>query len=303
MVHEQADLTDVASVCSAANLGEALAAMTRAFATAGLDSPALDARRLARHALALDPAVLIREPERSLSAAERERLTDATTRRLQREPVSRIEGRRAFHRLDLEIGPATLDPRPETETVVDAVLELIAAGEMPGGSSPRILDLGTGSGAILLALLDAVPGARGTGVDISHEALQIAARNAARCGLSDRATFLRSCWYTAIAGTFDVIVSNPPYIPTADIARLDPEVVRFDPLAALDGGPDGLDAYRIIATGAARLLDAGGWILVEVGHGQHHDVASLFNAAAFMDPRIWPDLAGTPRCVAARARA
>ena len=303
MAHEQAGLTDVAGIRRAANLGEALAAMMRAFATAGLDSPALDARRLAQHALAIDPAVLIREPERSLSAAARERLVTVTSRRLQREPVSRIEGHRAFHRLDLEIGPATLDPRPETETVVDAVLELIAAGEMPGGSSPRILDLGTGSGAILLALLDAVPGARGTGVDISHEALQIAARNAARCGLSDRATFLRSCWYTAIAGTFDVIVSNPPYIPTADIASLDPEVVHFDPVAALDGGPDGLDAYRTIAAGAASKLAPAGWIAVEVGHGQHHDVETLFAAATLTVPRVWPDLAGTPRCVAARARA
>jgi release factor glutamine methyltransferase len=286
----------------AATLGAAVAAMVRAFAEAGLDTPALDARRLATLALGLEPVSLLREPERPLSGHDRVRLAEVTARRLAREPVSRIEGRRAFHGLDLEIGPATLDPRPETETLVGAVLDL--AKER---TAPRILDLGTGSGAILLALLHHLPEAIGLGVDISEGALRVAARNAARHGLAGRAAFRRSSWLDEVAGRFDVVVSNPPYIPAREVAALDPEVVRFDPVAALDGGPDGLAAYRAIAGRVADVLKPDAWVAVEVGAGQSEPVARILGDAfpkeTPVDCRIWSDLAGIARCVAVRARA
>jgi release factor glutamine methyltransferase len=276
--------------------------MTRAFADAGLDTPALDARRLVIFALGLEPVSLLREPERPLTEEERGRLTQVATRRLAREPVSRIEGKRMFHGLDLDIGPATLDPRPDTETLVEAALGLAREWE-----APHILDLGTGSGAILLALLHRRPEATGLGTDISEDALRMAEHNAARHGLARRAKFRRASWLDGVDGQFDIVVSNPPYIPEADLAALDPEVARFDPRAALDGGPDGLAAYRAIAGSVASVLKPDGWIAVEVGAGQCEAVAQILRDAfpdeAAIDGRIWPDLGGIARCVAVRARA
>lgn len=295
-----------AACLDAATLGQAVARMTRAFAEAGLDTPALDARRLVAWALGIEPVVLLGAPERVLAETDRKQLADAMARRLAREPVSRIEGRRGFHGLDLAIGPATLDPRPESETIVDAVLELVRSGETPSGGAPRILDLGTGSGAILIALLAALPDATGLGVDISEDALGFARRNADRAGVGQRAAFRRSRWLDDVDGRFDVVVSNPPYIPSGDIAGLDAEVARFDPPAALDGGPDGLDAYRAISADVAGVLVSQGWVAVEIGAGQCQDVGTIlsraFPDAEGVDCRIWPDLAGIARCVAVRAR-
>lgn len=297
---------DTSAEIEATTLGRAVALMTRALAEAGLDTPALDARRLVAWALGLEPVALLREPERPLSEADRKRLAAVTARRLAREPVSRIEGRRGFHGLDLEIAASTLDPRPETETLVDAVLDLVRSGQAPGGLAPRILDLGTGSGAILIALLVALPDASGLGTDVSEDALAVAGRNAARAGVSPRATFRRSCWLADVDRGFDLVVSNPPYIPSGDIAGLEAEVSRFDPPAALDGGPDGLDAYRAIAADVVGALVPDGWVAVEIGAGQCEDVGSIlsraFAKAADVDYRIWQDLAGTPRCVAVRSR-
>lgn len=284
-----------------ATLGAALSAMTRAFARAGLDTPGLDARRLAMFALGLDAACLLRDPERQLSRHDIRRLAEVMARRLAREPVSRIEGWRSFHGLALEIDGATLDPRPDTETLVEATLDLLA-----GMQSPTILDIGTGSGAILVALLTELPRATGVGIDIDEAALRVAARNAARHKVHDRARFLRSNWLDQVDDRFDVVVSNPPYIPSSELADLEPEVLRHDPVGALDGGPDGYMAYRAIASRAARVLKPNGWIAVEVGAGQAETVADML-AAVLSGPhrverRIWRDVGRINRCVAVRTR-
>lgn len=287
-------------------LGAAVAAMARQFREAGIETPGLDARRLAAWAIGDGGTALLREPERSLDTSEQARIAGAVIRRLAHEPVSRIVGQRSFHGLDLEIGPATLDPRPETETLVEGVLELVRTGRVPGGTAPRILDLGTGSGAILLALLQGLPEASGLGVDISSDALAVAGRNAERLGLASRAEFRQSHWYAGIDGQFDLVVSNPPYIERAAIADLDPEVARFDPAAALDGGDDGLDAYRAIIGGGPAVLMPGGWLVCEIGVGQLIPLTELLRAAAIgpagAEFLVWPDLSGIARCVAAKAR-
>ncbi len=286
--------------------GAAVAELRRAFRAAGLDTPALDARRLVEWVLGVDGASLLRDPDRPLSQPDSRRIADACRRRLAREPVSRIIGMRGFHGLDFEIGPASLDPRPETETLVDGVLGLIANGLVPGGNTPQILDLGTGSGAILVALLTRLPESTGVGVDISLEALAIARRNVDRHGLAGRAMLQASSWFEAVTGTFDLIVANPPYIPTSEIEALDPEVHRYDPHAALDGGPDGLEPYRRIAAGAAQTLRPGGWLVTEIGMGQSDSIsailAPLASPTAGDGAIVWHDLSGTARCVAVRAR-
>lgn len=216
-------------------------------------------------------------------------------RRADREPVSRILGRRGFWRHEFLVGPETLDPRPDTETVVEVALEA-----MPGPQGPyRVLDLGTGTGCILLSILGDRPKATGLGIDISAGAVAVAAENARRLGLADRARFARGDWATAVDGTFDVIVSNPPYIPDAEVPGLEPEVSRHDPHTALKGGPDGLSPYRILAREARRLLSASGSLIVEVGAGQANDVATLFEAARLRVTDVRRDLAGIARCVRA----
>jgi release factor glutamine methyltransferase len=287
-------------------LAGAVADLAAAFTKAGLETPSLDARRLVLGCLHLAPVDLLREPGLAIAQNQLRRIDEAAARRLAREPVSRILGERAFHGLDLEIGPATLDPRPDTETLVDGVLELIEQNLVPNGRSPRILDIGTGSGAILVALLHRLPAATGLGIDISDAALSIAARNAARHGIADRASFRRSDWLAAVEGQFDLVVSNPPYIATCEIAALDPEVSLYDPVTALDGGSDGLAAYRAIAAQCGRVLADAGWLVVEVGQGQSEPVTRLLaeTAAEPLEPeiRVWADLSGMPRCVALRAR-
>jgi release factor glutamine methyltransferase len=286
-------------------LGEALAHMTAAFRSAGLDTPGLDARRLVAWTLDIDPAALLGTPEMPIDAGGCSRLAAAAERRLAREPVSRIIGRRDFYGLELEISPATLDPRPDTEVLVDGVLGLVAAGRSPGGEAPRLLDLGTGSGAILIALLVRLRQATGVGVDMSEAALEVAQRNARRYGLGSRAGFRRSNWLAEVTGTFDIVAANPPYIPRSEIATLEPEVRLYEPAAALDGGGDGLDAYRAIVAGALGVLTPGGWLVLEVGAGQAAAVQGLVETAAGAEPleivEVWPDLSCNSRCVAARA--
>lgn len=283
----------------------ALSDLIAAFRAVGIETPALDARRLAVGCLGIDAIDLLREPERPITSDDRSRLSEAAGRRLAREPVSRILGERAFYGLDFEIDPSTLDPRPDTETLVDGVVALVEQGLVPGGDAPRILDIGTGSGAILVALLNRLPGATGLGIDISERALAVAARNAARHGVSQRARFQHSAWLEAVEGQFDIVVSNPPYIPSREIAGLDPDVAAFDPIAALDGGADGLDAYRALAAECPRVMVPAGWIAVEVGAGQSCDVAQLLCATLGRpggSSRIWTDLGGVARCVAVKAR-
>jgi release factor glutamine methyltransferase len=273
----------------------ALAARLKSAAT---ESAELDARLLTGHALGLDLTGLILAAQRQLTPDESARLEEFARRRLAGEPIARILGEKVFWGLPLQLSPATLVPRPDTETVVELALELVRAGgnlDRP----LRIADLGTGSGAILLALLSELPAAQGFGTDISQAALQTARANAARAGLSDRATFIACDYASGLAGPFDLIVSNPPYIRSADIDGLATEVRNHDPLAALDGGADGLDAYRALIPQAAGLLAPRAALVVEAGAGQSVQIQALMTAAGLM-PVIAPkaDLAGLPRAVA-----
>jgi release factor glutamine methyltransferase len=221
------------------------------------------------------------------------------------EPVSRILGVRGFYGRTFRISPATLDPRPCTETVIEAALE-IADREGWRERPIRILDVGTGSGALLVTLLAELPSATGIGTDISDGALAAARENARGLGVASRAAFLNRSILEGVDGTFDLLVSNPPYIPTGDIAALEPEVRDFDPAGALDGGVDGLDFYRALAAGLAGRVPAG-WALVEVGAGQAAAVESIFRGAADGDAaapeiRLWKDLGQHTRCVAVRTQ-
>ena len=273
-------------------------ALTAQFKTVAIESADLDARLLTGHALGLDLTGLISAAPRQLTPDESARLGEFARRRLAGEPVARILGEKEFWGLPLQLSSATLVPRPDTETVVELALELARAG---GNLDRRlrIADLGTGSGAILLALLSELPAAQGFGTDISQAALQTARLNAARAGLSDRATFIACDYASGLAGPFDLIVSNPPYIRSADIDGLATEVRNHDPLAALDGGADGLDAYRALIPQAAGLLAPRAALVVEAGEGQSAEIQALMTAAGLM-PVIAPkaDLAGIPRAVA-----
>lgn len=270
-------------------------------ADAGIDSAALDARLLVEDATGASTEDLVCRPAQPVDANAALRLEAALNRRLAGEPVHRILGWREFYGLKLRLSPATLEPRPDTETLVDAVLPYLRA-ITARKAQPRILDLGTGSGAIALALLDEVPEATATVTDMSAEALATAQANARALGLSDRLEAVQSDWFEHLAGRNDVIVSNPPYIATNDIAGLDVGVRGFDPLAALDGGPDGLEAYRSIAGGVADHLADGGIVGVEIGHGQKEDVTALFGAAGYEIERICADLAGIDRAILFKRR-
>jgi release factor glutamine methyltransferase len=273
-------------------------ALTAQFKSAAVDSAELDARLLIGHALGLDLTGMIAAAQRRLTPDESAQLEDFARRRRAGEPVARIIGEKEFWGLPLQLSPATLVPRPDTETVVELALERLRAdGDLD--RPLRIADLGTGTGAILLALLSELPAATGFGTDISETAVRTAAANAARAGLSNRATFIACDYAGGLYGPFDLIVSNPPYIRTADIAGLATEVRNYDPLAALDGGADGLDAYRALIPQAAGLLAPGAALVVEAGRGQTGQIEALMKAAG-LTPSGSPkaDLAGTPRAVA-----
>lgn len=264
-----------------------------------LDSPELDARVLIGHALGLDHAALASDAGRALSAREAESISALVARRLAREPVARILGSKEFWGLEFRLTPATLVPRPETETVVETALAAIDAGG-PRTRALRIADLGTGSGALLLALLSELPGAFGIGTDISLAALETARENAVRLGLAPRARFVACDFAAALSGPFDLVVSNPPYIASADIGGLAPEVREHDPLLALDGGADGLAAYRAIAADAARILAADGTLVVELGAGQATPVAALLLDGGIRAEPAASDLLGHPRALPGR---
>jgi release factor glutamine methyltransferase len=285
--------------------GEAMRRLARAFEAAKLETPSLDARLLVMAAMGMTREQLVAEPERPVDPQAGAKLDDYRLRRLGREPVSRIIGRRAFHGLVLEITPATLDPRADTETLVDGVLELYGNGELTGGSSPRILDLGTGTGAILIALLKALPAATGVATDISSAALAVAERNAAAARVGQRMTTRETSWLTGIERPFDLVVSNPPYIAEGEAPTLAPEDNWFDPALALFAGADGLDAYRAILTDVSRVLGPGGWLVLEVGAGQAQAVARLCRDTGSLKveiaPKRWTDLGGHERCVAAKS--
>jgi release factor glutamine methyltransferase len=267
------------------------------FQAAGLDSPQLDARLLVGHALGLDPAAVLASSARALLADEEIAITALAGRRLAHEPVARIVGTKEFWSLGLRIDDATLVPRPETETVVEAAL---AAIDRHGSRSRalRIADLGTGSGAILLALLSELKNAFGVGSDLNPRALLVARNNARRLGFRG-AAFVSCDLAAAFVGPFDLIVSNPPYIASADIATLAPEVRLFDPRLALDGGADGLNFYRAIAAAAPARLAPEGALVVELGAGQAEPVAAIFAAAGLAPSAPRSDLNAVPRALVA----
>jgi release factor glutamine methyltransferase len=273
--------------------------LTARFRTSAIDTAELDARILVGAALGLDLTGVITAATRPVTAAEAARLEDLACRRLKGEPVARLLGLKEFWGLPLQLSAATLVPRPDTETVVELALEMLRGG--PDPDRPRIVDVGAGSGAILLALLSELPGAYGIGTDISATALRTAAANARHLGLARRAAFVACDYVAALSGVFDLIVSNPPYIRSAEIIDLATEVRDHDPLSALDGGSDGLDAYRALVPQAARLLAPGGVLVVEVGHDQSADVERLMMAAGLtLERPPKADLAGTARAVAGR---
>lgn len=269
----------------------------KALRAAGIDAPAREARLLLTHAAQVPPAVMIGFPERPVDAAAAAAFRALLARRVEREPISHLLGEREFWSLPFLVSRDVLDPRPDSEVLIEAVL-----AEMEDRAKPRrVLDLGTGSGCLLITLLRELPSAQGWGVDLSPAALDVARRNATRLGVSDRAILREGRWTDALdpadGRTFDLIVSNPPYIVGSDIDHLAPEVARHEPRLALDGGADGLDAYRALAPLVARHLGAGGLVALEIGVGQAEDVTALFVGAGLVAAGRRRDLAGHERCL------
>lgn len=260
---------------------------------AGIDTAGLDARLLLLSAAGLRHETMIAEPHMQVSNDAADAYREMVARRARGEPVSRILGEREFYGRMFAVTAATLDPRPDTETLVEEALSQIA-----GREGPRILDLGTGTGALIVTLLAECPGASGVASDVSAEALAAARANAGRHGVLSRLRLIEADWFQGIEGRFDLIVSNPPYIPAGEIAGLSREVKEFDPHGALVGGADGLAAYRMIAAGAKAQLAAGGVVAVEIGEGQGIEVKEVFRTHGFVKASERQDLAGRMRCLA-----
>jgi release factor glutamine methyltransferase len=276
--------------------------LTARFKSGQVDSAELDARMLVGAALGLDLTGMIAAASRRLTPDESIRLENFALRRLAGEPVARILGTKEFWGLSLKLSPATLVPRPDTETVVELALEMLRTAP-EANRALRVADIGTGSGAILLALLSELPDAFGVGTDISEAALRTARANAACLGLASRAGFVVCDYAAALSGNFDLIVSNPPYIRTAEMVTLASEVRDHDPRGALDGGADGLDAYRALIPQGMQLLAPGGALVLEAGQGQSGPIEDLMTAAGLTRGRPpKADLAGIRRAVAGRKK-
>src|ERR1700729_2715982 len=289
-------LTDGLNLEASTARSEARAILEKTFQISGIENPAREARISLCAASGASPVALIVDPREPLGSAAL-KIQEVAARRAVGEPLSRIVGKREFWGLSFAITPHVLDPRPETETIVEAALSILSDRR---ADPLRILDLGVGSGALLCALLTEFGAAHGIGVDVSADAAEVAQGNLQACGLSLRAEIRVGDWTSGLEGRFDLIVSNPPYIPTADLPRLPREVRDFDPWLALDGGIDGLAAYRRILPEAMRLLAPDGWLLTELGAGQATDVSAIANECGFTDVRTYQDLAGADRLVAAR---
>lgn len=260
---------------------------------ARLDSPAIDARLLLEAATGASRMDILTDPYRELSDDQIKTLEDYLNQRLARKPVSRILGRKGFWKVMLKVNEHVLSPRPETENLVD-----LGLGLLPEGQAASVLDLGVGSGAILLSILAERPAAKGLGIDASEEALAVARENAANLGLEGRTALLHGNWTYGLADeSFDLALSNPPYIPSSHISGLDPEVREHDPLMALDGGEDGLDPYRLLAPEMFRVLKKGAHFGVEIGFDQSKAVEALFTAAGFLEVRTLKDLSTLDRVV------
>jgi release factor glutamine methyltransferase len=277
-------------------IGRAVNELTSQFTQAGLDTPRLDARILIGHVAKLTPSLLFARATETLTAAQAAEIETLGRRRLAHEPVSRILGRREFWGLDFELNEATLDPRPDTETVVSAALALKDA--LP--PKPQVLDLGTGTGCILIAILSELPGARGVGIDRDARALAAARANADRLGVGARVAFRQGDWCAGVSETFDLIVSNPPYIGERERPDLDAEVARFDPPGALFAGTEGLDAYAALIPGARERLGAQGRLILEIGVTQAEPVESLLMRSGMVVESAVPDLSGRIRVLVTR---
>ena len=262
---------------------------------AGVEAPALDARLLLESVLGLSRLHVLADPSRAISDAQTAAVDEAIRRRAAREPLAYILGHKSFWTIDLAIDGSVLVPRPETELLVEAAISAIARD-----GPAQVLDLGVGSGAILLSILNERPMARGVGVDVSERAVEIARCNAERLGLSDRVEIRRADWWRGVEGEFDVIVANPPYISTAEFEHLSAEVTRYEPRLALDGGPDGLGAHRKIIGGLQAHLRSGGGFALEVGDKQSGVVRRLADEAGLVTDPPLLDLAGIPRAVKGR---
>ncbi len=283
-------------------IADAQRCVAKMLEAADFDTPQLDARLLLAAATGETAERLILDAQRRLSASEAEQLVRFAERRWLHEPVSRILGERSFYGRTFQVTPDTLDPRPDTETLIDLALELLGTIGARG-VVPDIADIGTGTGAILLTLLAELPDARGLGTDISRAALDVARQNAVALGVAERATWHQGRSVEGLPGTFDLLVSNPPYIPSGDIAGLGRDVRQFDPRLALDGGVDGLDIVREIVAGATSRVRTGGWCILEVGSGQAAAVIQHIEyQCGFSSPshraRVARDLGGHERCVA-----
>ncbi len=277
----------------------AVRAAAAALRVAGTGTPELDARILACRASGLGRTQLITQSRSVLDPEAAATLRELVARRCNGEPIARILGQREFWGMDFLLTPAALVPRPDSETLVQAALSVIEAG--PGRKAPlRIADLGTGSGCLLVALLAELPAAFGVGIDISWEAVRTARENAARNGVGERSAFIAGSWAAAVTGRFDVIVTNPPYIASSELAELDVEVSEYEPRIALDGGSDGLGAYRALLPSAVQSLASDGVFLAEVGAGQAAAVTRLIVGAGLASEQAWRDLSGIDRAVSAR---
>ena len=277
-----------ASASRAAALGTATAELR----AAGIDAPRRDARLLMQHALGLSPEALLADDRLPLGEDEAGRLKALVHRRAAREPIAYLTGRREFWSLEFAVDRSALVPRPESETLVEAVLD--RAPRLP--AHPRLLDLGTGTGCLLVALLSELPGAVGLGIDVSAFAVSLARANVRRHGLGERASFAVADWGTALAARFDVVVSNPPYVATPELVSLAPEIARHEPRRALAGGADGYECYRRLAPQIARLLASGGLAAIELGAGMADEVRSLFAASGLLEIGRRRDLSGIERC-------
>jgi release factor glutamine methyltransferase len=279
-----------------ASVGAFLCQAGQALRAAGIDSPRQEARLLLGHAMGVSAEALLRDPRAEVPPPAQSRFRDGLVARLAAVPMAHILGRQGFWTLDLAVSPATLIPRPDSEAVVEAAL-----AAFPDLAAPlRVLDLGTGTGCLLLAVLAERPLAFGIGVDLAPEAAALAAANARRNGLAGRAAFLAGDWAAALAGRFDLVLSNPPYIESAVIPTLMPEVARHEPARALDGGADGLDAYRRILAALPALLAPGGAAVLELGAGQRDAVETLALAHLLAPTDCRPDLGGIDRALTLR---
>lgn len=277
------------------NLVTAWTGARKRLEAAGIDSPAIDARLLLEVAAGVSRTDIVTDPYRELTAEQDADFNAFLARREKREPVSHIVGRKGFWKIMLDVNAHVLTPRPDTEVIVDLVL-----AAYPERQPFTFIDLGIGSGAIALAILAERPAAKALGVDVSEEALAVARENAANLGLAGKLALLRGDWTQGLAdASFDLVVSNPPYIATDEIDTLDPEVRDHEPRLALDGGPDGLDAYRILAPEALRLLRPDGLLAFEIGHTQANDVVAILKDAGAEDIRVHRDLAHRDRVVTA----